>query len=267
VPEHSTLERAERKAKLAVGEGRRLIAKDKYVFVLGMIVTTILASAFLGDGLIGNVITLVFLTLTLVLTFSTSQVGPRLQWLGAGVAVLSIIGVVVGDLLGHHEVAKVAFFVAMISLSTITPVVIARRISKHLTITLDTVAGAADIYLLVGLLFATLYALIGSFDAGVFHAGQSFGSAPVTPATAFFISARTADSADFIYYSFVTLTTVGYGDLTSAGEFGRMLSVVEALFGQLYLVIVVSIIVANIGRTRSRRANGSVEPETDASDA
>jgi len=57
--------------------------------------------------------------------------------------------------------------------------------------------------------------------------------------------------ADFLYYSFVTLTTVGYGDVTAATNLGRMLSVIEALVGQLYLVIVVALIVSNIGRERS----------------
>jgi hypothetical protein len=56
----------------------------------------------------------------------------------------------------------------------------------------------------------------------------------------------------FLYFSFVTLTTVGFGDLTPADGSGRMLAVVEALVGQLYLV---SVVVANIGRGswRARR--------------
>jgi hypothetical protein len=57
---------------------------------------------------------------------------------------------------------------------------------------------------------------------------------------------------DFVYYSFVTMTTLGYGDLTARANLGRMLSVTEALFGQLYLVSVVAVLVANIGRQRIR---------------
>jgi len=54
-----------------------------------------------------------------------------------------------------------------------------------------------------------------------------------------------------MYYSFVTLTTVGYGDLTASTAIGRMLSVTEALVGQLYLVTVVAILVSNMGRSRN----------------
>ena len=55
-----------------------------------------------------------------------------------------------------------------------------------------------------------------------------------------------------LYFSFTTLTTVGYGDLTAASNLGHTLSVAEALAGQIYLVTVVSVIVANLGR-RARR--------------
>ncbi len=60
--------------------------------------------------------------------------------------------------------------------------------------------------------------------------------------------------SDFVYYSFVTLTTVGYGDLTASTGIGRMLSVTEALVGQLYLVTVVAILVSNLGRNRKPAA-------------
>jgi voltage-gated potassium channel Kch len=59
-------------------------------------------------------------------------------------------------------------------------------------------------------------------------------------------------SIDFLYFSYVTLTTVGYGDLTAAGDLGRMLAVTEALLGQLYLVTVVALVIGNIGRERTR---------------
>ncbi len=61
-----------------------------------------------------------------------------------------------------------------------------------------------------------------------------------------------------MYYSFVTLSTLGYGDLTARTDLGRMLSVSEALLGQLYLVSVVALLVANLGRSRP-----SIESEED----
>ncbi|MEP6622954.1 MAG: potassium channel family protein, partial [Acidimicrobiia bacterium] len=57
-------------------------------------------------------------------------------------------------------------------------------------------------------------------------------------------------AVDFVYFSFTTLTTTGYGDLTSRLDLGRMLAISEALLGQLYLVSVVALLVANLGRPR-----------------
>ena len=67
-------------------------------------------------------------------------------------------------------------------------------------------------------------------------------------------------AVDYVYFSFVTLTTVGYGDLTARQDVGRMCSILEALFGQLYLVSVVALLVANMGR--SRRRPPGVTPDT-----
>ena len=54
------------------------------------------------------------------------------------------------------------------------------------------------------------------------------------------------DQADFLYFSFVTMTTTGFGDLTAADDLGRALAVTEALIGQIYLVTVVALIVSNM---------------------
>lgn len=55
------------------------------------------------------------------------------------------------------------------------------------------------------------------------------------------------DSGDFLYFSVITLTTVGYGDLTPATAVGRTIAMTEALVGQLYLV---SVVAAVVGRWR-----------------
>ena len=56
---------------------------------------------------------------------------------------------------------------------------------------------------------------------------------------------------DYLYFSFVTITTIGYGDFTAASSVGRMTAVLEAVFGQLYLITVVALVVQNLGQ-RSR---------------
>ena len=72
----------------------------------------------------------------------------------------------------------------------------------------------------------------------------------------FFAGGEPAVSTSLLYYSYSTLTTVGFGDLTASSDLGRMLSVLEALVGQLYLVTIVALVIGNLGRQRIRRGGG-----------
>ena len=69
---------------------------------------------------------------------------------------------------------------------------------------------------------------------------------------------------DFLYFSFVTLTTVGYGDLTAAGDFGRAIAAFEAMAGQLYLVTVVALLVSNMARARRSNREAAPAPDEEA---
>jgi voltage-gated potassium channel Kch len=69
---------------------------------------------------------------------------------------------------------------------------------------------------------------------------------------ALFAELHDSNREDQLYFSFVTLTTVGYGDLTPAGGITRAFAVAEMLIGQIYLVTIVSLIVTNLGAARRR---------------
>ena len=98
--------------------------------------------------------------------------------------------------------------------------------------------GALAIYLLLGLAYAYLFPLIGGTDRRSRSSSRRRRRMPI----------------DYVYFSYMTLTTVGYGDFTAATSVGRMVAVSEALIGQLYLVSAVALLVGNIGRTISRGA-------------
>jgi hypothetical protein len=83
--------------------------------------------------------------------------------------------------------------------------------------------------------------------AFVFEAVGNLGSQP------FFASQETATRSDYMYFSFITMATVGYGDLTPRGGLGRALAVTEGLFGQIYLVTAVAALVGNLANVRSPR--------------
>jgi hypothetical protein len=95
------------------------------------------------------------------------------------------------------------------------------------------VTGAICVYVLIGIVFVYLYGVIAVLGTGDFFAQGTDGTRSLR-----------------LYFSFVTLATLGYGDYTAAGELGRTLAIVEALFGQLYLVTVIAVLVS---RMRGRR--------------
>jgi hypothetical protein len=90
------------------------------------------------------------------------------------------------------------------------------------------IAGAVTIYLLLGLIWARLYQFLEFVRPGSFRfpTGEDFNTAILT------------------YFSFVTLATVGYGDVTPLTIVARDLAVLEAIMGQLYLVILISWLVS-----------------------
>ena len=106
------------------------------------------------------------------------------------------------------------------------------RILRLPTINLETIYGALSVYLLVGMFFAYTYAVVGSF-------------------TQFFVAAGNYTIKDYLYFSFETLPTLGFGDLVPKGNLARTLVVIEAILGQLYLVTVVALLVSNYTRRPS----------------
>jgi hypothetical protein len=95
-----------------------------------------------------------------------------------------------------------------------------------------------------------LYLLLGLAFASAFAASQELTGRE-------FFQTGPGDPQDFIYFSFTTITTTGYGDLAPVTNLGRSLSISEQLIGQIYLVTVVALIVGNIGsgspHTRRKR--------------
>jgi hypothetical protein len=109
-----------------------------------------------------------------------------------------------------------------------------------------SVAGAICVYMLFGMLFMWLYSVLAVLGKAPFFAQGTDGTRSVR-----------------LYFSYVTLATLGYGDYTPAGSLGRSLAVLEALIGQLYLVTVVAVVVTRLGRPGRRSIASEKESEID----
>jgi hypothetical protein len=117
-------------------------------------------------------------------------------------------------------------------------IVIAGRVFRAGPVNIHRILGAVALYLLLGLAWAFAYEAVALFDPGAF----AFAAPPGTPVE------RTAT---LVYFSFSTLTTVGYGDVTALHPFARSLAVLEALTGQLFPAITLARLVAlEVGQPR-----------------
>ncbi|HXV61623.1 MAG TPA: ion channel [Vicinamibacteria bacterium] len=111
-------------------------------------------------------------------------------------------------------------------------------------VTMNTVYGAACAYLLIGLLWAGLYRFVFWVDPGAFRMPESISGNPQ----------ELVDSLG--YFSYVTLTTLGYGDITPVKPIARALAVVEAVIGQLYVGILIARMVGlHIASATASRSN------------
>jgi hypothetical protein len=115
-------------------------------------------------------------------------------------------------------------------------VVIVHRVLSVRTVTAQNIFGAVSAYLMIGVAFASFFAA-NDYLSGV-H---------------FFAQGQPDSTQDFQYFSFTTLTTLGYGDFTAAGNFGRALADLEALTGQIFLVTLVAFLVSRFRAPGERK--------------
>ncbi len=237
--------------RIALGRWR-----GRYALVAGMLVVTVVAQAVPPDDAWERMLPVLFQGLTLLFIFWTSEVRRRTM-IGVAAFVLVALITAAGATSTANATQRWAPQGVGALMALAGPVVIIRFMQRQGRITVQSLWGALSIYLLAGLFFAYAYGIVGAVSGHYFFVENP---------------PHEQLGVDYIYFSFVTLTTVGYGDLTAAQSFGKMLAVSEALMGQLYLVGVVALLAANIGHTFTGGLRGSLSereespPENDGRD-
>ena len=216
---------------------RRFWALDSYGLLLLMILVSLLVASIgtsTHQGLVAVLRSLV-LSGTFLFALHTSGATRFMYVASIVLIVLTVSGTVIlqiGTRTGDGFGAIAGLLVVLGALFTII-----RRFAQNPVITGQTVLSALCVYLLIGLGYASVYGFIGAVDpAGLFGPQSGAG-----------------DSLIRMYFSFITLTTVGYGDFVPFSDPARMVAVTEALIGQVYLVTIVALLVSQIGHRRPRR--------------
>lgn len=185
-----------------------------------------------------RVVNALLISAAIVALVSRSRIGRPIIVVALGLLVVAI-GCAVAAQFGGQRLKGVADLAAA-GLLVLIPVAIVDEVRHHLTVTVQSVIAAICVYIVFGMFFARLASGLAEIAGSPYFAGRSG-----------------ADSSDYMYFSFITLATVGYGDFVPASRLGRALAVLEALAGQLYLVTVVGLLVGIlVGQTARRRDSG-----------
>jgi hypothetical protein len=212
---------------------RSFVSTDSYGLVLLLVVVTYVVSVSFTEARAASIVLVVQLA-TVWLTLRTSKARAVVRRVADVVLGLAAV-VAVGSFFVHQRGAELGgIFAVCCLLYLIAPFSIVRHLVIRREIDIESLLGAVAAYLLVGMFFAFAY-----------QAAGELGSVP------FFGSAGHGSLSEDLFFSFVTLTTVGYGNLVPAANPGQTFAVMEAVLGQLFLVVAVGKVISGLQPRRS----------------
>lgn len=214
-------------------QARRPI-EHRYGVVLALTILAVLFSILAPDTPLGRGVSVLLQSTMLLAVIATSREShaERNTRTALAFVVLVALAVLVQQSVIAAWIGAAATAAAVAAVLVVLTRGIVRLVGDR-GVTLQAVAGALTTYLLLGLLFALVVrTLVGISPHQYFEQ----------------VSSTAVTQSQEIYFSFTTLTTTGYGDLTPARGAGRALSVLEMLIGQIYLVTVIGLLVGNLRR-------------------
>lgn len=199
---------------------------DSYGLLFVILIGDYLLLSLVDSTRWGTLVRALPIALTVLFAFHTSCASRLMLRFAQFASVACVVGGIVNAIADTERTNGIGFLLITVLL-VLTPVVILRRVLPREDVDVETIFAAVDVYILIGIIFACLYV----------------GMARVLPQP-FFAQKGPHPANDFVYFSFITLTTVGYGDLTPMAKAARSVVVLEALIGQIFLVVLVARLVS-----------------------
>jgi hypothetical protein len=238
-PERSRLRRFRPRP---IGETRlELIERvlDAYGLVLVLILVTFVVTLTLPpEGWGGRVAAIAVAGLTAVIALTSSNVRVGRVRVATAAVVIAVVAAALAKAVSSNGLLGVAFIIDALLL-TLAAVTILRRVVLAPDVDFQTILGAISVFTLLGLLFGYLFLALGRLKGGEVFAGVPHAAA-----------------RDYMFFSYTTLTTTGYGNLVPAGDIGQILAVLEMLTGQFFLVTLVAGLVS-LWRPGARAQQGA----------
>ncbi len=198
------------------------------------------------EGWVGRVAAVAIAALTAIIALTSSDVRLGRVRLAAWAGVAAVIATALARAVSSDALLGAAFVVDSLLLA-VAAVTILGRVIRSATVDFRTILGAISVFTLLGLLFGFLFLALGRLASGDVFAGVS-----------------NAQARDYLFFSYTTLTTTGYGNLVPVGDIGQILAVFEMLTGQIFLVTLVAGLVSlwRPGARAAERADGREQQPT-----
>ena len=214
--------------------------------MLALLVLLILIVQPLGElGVVGRVLTTIYFSVTLISGVWTVA-GTRRGVVAVGALVLAGLLVRAMQLWRGNDSFLVSSALVSCVFCVVVAAVVLAQVFRAGPITFHRIRGAVAAYLLLGLAWAFAYEAVTIERPGAFTMPTRYVTSGDEPIS------------HFVYFSFVTLTTVGYGDVTAIHPLARSLVIIEALLGQLFPAILLARLVSLQTSPRDDGANKEI---------
>lgn len=217
---------------------KQKLIKHKFLLVLISLILFFLSNAFFEHEYVeyANMGLLMLVVAASLLTLEGSRRFIIVIGLTLGLTTIVISGF--SDILSVSKTAQVTRLTSMmVFFIVVTGICLFSTLNKH-PVTVNVLYGAAVTYLLIGMIFATIFYLIDITHTHAFNFNK--------------LTRTDSPWQTFTYYSFVTLTTLGYGDITPVSNIARTFAWLEAAIGQIYLTILIAQLVGSFIAQRGK---------------
>jgi hypothetical protein len=224
--------------------GRAERVRDAFGLVFALVLTTYVLTSVLSNHGWSAVVLTIATSATSVVALTSSHARPRVVraalWLSLLTILLAAAAAVSGDRTWLNFASAVQIGLLAVAMGAVL-----QRVVTAPNVGFRTILGAISVYAVLGILFTFAYGMVDRLQGGPFFEGMGHPS-----------------GSDFVFFSYTTLTTTGYGNLVPGGQPGRMISGLEMMIGQIFLVTLVAGLVSlwrpgeAIRRRRSERSEG-----------
>lgn len=197
-------------------------ASDAFGLVLLLVLLAYAITSLVSNRGWGAVAITIATSVTSIAALTSSQAPPRLVRVAIQLSLATVLLAAIAAASGAHGFLDLAS-VVQITLLAVAMAAVLGRIVRTAGVNPGTILGALSVYISLGLLFTYAYGTIDRIQSGPFFEGVA-----------------SPGGGDFLFFSYTTLTTTGYGNLVPGGEPGRMVAGLEMMLGEIFLVTLVA---------------------------